>query len=286
MATQLDICNLALDMLGAKAIASLAEASKEATILNRVWDYALDEALREFPWNFTRKHTALEYTAGYGIYVTTDEKDITAITQANPAVVTVNSHGWQNDYLVKIDDVVGMTELNERVFKIALQSTHTFTLPDIDSSVYTAYVSGGKAIRCEADPDYAEGFTYDLPNDYLCDPELDKHPESEFEIIGWEDGSNSTRRLLTTVEDAVLIYTASMGTGDTAKFPNHFIRVLAAILARMLHRPLTKKGGKSFNEIWSEYSTIVAKAKITDAGESKEKEGNYKDPWLEAGGYE
>lgn len=286
MATQVEICNLALDMLGAKAIASLIDGSKEATLLGRMWDYALDEALREFPWNFARKRTELEYTAGFGIYATTDEKNITGVTQANPAVVTVASHGWQTDYHIKIDDIVGMTDLNDRVFKITRETTNTFSLPDIDSSVYDAYVSGGTAIRYEADPDYADGYTYDLPNDYLCDPLIDKHPESEFEIIGWDDGTNCTRRLLTTVEDAVLFYTASMTSNDVTKFPNHFIRVLAAILARMLHRPLAKKGGKDLNEIWTEYATIVSRAKLSDTGEHKEKEGNYTDPWLEAGGYE
>ncbi|NIS52792.1 MAG: hypothetical protein GWN94_17050 [Phycisphaerae bacterium] len=286
MATQVDICNLALDMLGAKNITALTEASKEAALSSRLWEHALDEALREFPWNFARKRTELEYTPGFGIYATTDEKDITGITQADPAVVTVASHGWQTDYYVKIDDVSGMTEINERVFQITRETSNTFSLPDIDSSDYTAYTSGGTAIRYEADPDYADGYTYDLPSDYLCDPTLDEHPAYEFEIIGWDDGTNCTRRLLTTVEDAILLYTASMTSNDVAKFPAHFVRVLAATLARMLHRPLHKKGGRDLNEIWSEYAMILAQAKLSDAGEHKEKEGNYKDPWLEAGGYE
>lgn len=287
MATQIEICNLALDMLGENAISAITDNSKSATILNRIWDYALDEALREFPWSFARKHVELEYTAGYAIYQSSDEKDITAVTQADPAVVTVASHGWQTDYLIKIDDVVGMTDLNERVFKIERLTTNTFSLPDIDSSVYDAYTSGGTAVRYEVVDDYADGYTYDLPDDYLCDPTLTDHPESDFEIVGWDDGSNSTQRLLTTVEDAEIRYTASMtATGDVAKFPSHFVRALAAILARMLHRPLHKKGGKSFNEIWAEYDAILSKAKLSDVAQSKLKEGDYKDPWLNAGGYE
>ena len=273
MATQIDICNLALDILGDNPITALSVSSKAAALLTRNWDYAVEEALREHPWRFARKKAELEYTAGYGVYQTSDEKDVTGITQADPAVVTVASHGWQTGYSIKLDDVVGMTEVNGRVFRIERLTANTFSLVGIDSAAYTAYSSGGKAIRYEVDPDYQEGYTYDLPDDYLCDPSIFQHPDEEFEIIGWDDGTNKTRRLLTTVEDAVLEYTRSMAVGDVAKFPNHFIRAVAATLARMLHRPLSKKGGKSLQEIWSEYSAIMAQAKASDIRDAKYEEG-------------
>ena len=179
-----------------------------------------------------------------------------------------------------------MTEINGRVFKITRETTNTFSLPDIDSSDYTAYLSGGTAIRYEADPTYQAGYTYDVPNDYLCEPSLYEHPTSEFEVIGWDDGTNKTKRLLTTVEGAILVYTCSMTVNDVLKFPSHFVRALAATLARMAHKSLKKKGSKDFQEVWSEYAAIMGQAKLTDGNESKEPEGNYKDPWLSAGGYE
>ena len=74
-------------------------------------------------------------------------KDITGITQANPAVVTAVAHGYSNGDLVWIDGVVGMTELNRRYFTIANVATDTFELSGEDSSGYSAYVSGGKATK-------------------------------------------------------------------------------------------------------------------------------------------
>ena len=46
-------------------------------------------------------------------------KNITGITQANPAVVTSSSHGYSNGDEVYITGVVGMTEVNGKNFKVA-----------------------------------------------------------------------------------------------------------------------------------------------------------------------
>jgi hypothetical protein len=72
-------------------------------------------------------------------------KTITAITAANPPVVTSSAHGLTNGTIVLIDGIVGMTELNNRAFVVRNQATNTFELGGIDATVYTAYVSGGTA---------------------------------------------------------------------------------------------------------------------------------------------
>ena len=46
-------------------------------------------------------------------------KTITAITKANPAVVTATGHGYSNGDEVKIRSVGGMTEVNEKRFLVA-----------------------------------------------------------------------------------------------------------------------------------------------------------------------
>jgi hypothetical protein len=79
-------------------------------------------------------------------------KTITGITQANPGVVTANSHGFSNGDTVVISGVVGMTQVNGKRFKVANVATNTFELQDIDgnnvnTSGYTTYVSGGVANR-------------------------------------------------------------------------------------------------------------------------------------------
>ena len=80
----------------------------------------------------------------------TDEKDtgvITGITQANPAVVTSAAHGLSNGDVVYIDEIVGMTSLNTRVFTVAGATTDTFQLSGIDTTGADAYTSGGKWIK-------------------------------------------------------------------------------------------------------------------------------------------
>lgn len=76
-------------------------------------------------------------------------KTITGITQANPGVVTATAHGFSNGDIVEINGVVGMTEVNERRFKVANKADNTFQLTDedtganVDTSGYTAYSSAG-----------------------------------------------------------------------------------------------------------------------------------------------
>ena len=82
---------------------------------------------------------------------------ITGVTQASPGVVTTaTAHGFSNGDFVDISDIVGMTELNTNRYKIANVAAQTFELTeedsgdDIDTTGFTAYVSGGNARKCFA----------------------------------------------------------------------------------------------------------------------------------------
>lgn len=75
---------------------------------------------------------------------------ITAITKANPAVVTSASHGLSNGNLVRITGVSGMTEVNGEVYKVANVATNTFELTtrdddNVNSSSFTTYQMSGEA---------------------------------------------------------------------------------------------------------------------------------------------
>jgi hypothetical protein len=77
-------------------------------------------------------------------------KTITGITQADPGVVSITSHGYSNGDTVVISGVVGMTEVNGKRFKVANVNTNDFELQDIDgvdidTTSFTAYTSGGIA---------------------------------------------------------------------------------------------------------------------------------------------
>lgn len=70
-------------------------------------------------------------------------KAITAITKADPAVVTSAAHGLVTGDVVKLTGIVGMTELNDGVFIIEKLSANTFSLVDTDSTGYGTYTANG-----------------------------------------------------------------------------------------------------------------------------------------------
>lgn len=84
-------------------------------------------------------------------------KTITAISRANPAVVTSNGHGFSNGDVVYLSGISGMTyscggrstcSLNGKYYTVASATTNTFALSGINSSSYNSYSSGGSAQKC------------------------------------------------------------------------------------------------------------------------------------------
>ena len=120
-------------------------------------------------------------------------KVITGITQANPAVVTSNGHGYTNGNEIKIRSVVGMTEVNEKRFLVANVTTNTFSLTDkdgtnISSAAFTAYTSGGIVNRVfEITTPYTTAQLFDIKFVqsadvmYLCHP---AHPPATLSRTG------------------------------------------------------------------------------------------------------
>lgn len=72
-------------------------------------------------------------------------KTITGATQGNPCAITAAVHGYTTGAIVMIASVVGMTQLNDRLYTITVTGANTFTLNGVDSSGYAAYSSGGTA---------------------------------------------------------------------------------------------------------------------------------------------
>jgi len=100
---------------------------------------------------------------------------ITAITQANPCVVTSAAHGLQTGQIVRITDLGsdmptarGMNQLNNNRYKVVRLGASTFSLQDplsgvaINSTSYTAYVTAGRwSLETRVIPVYDEPFVYD-----------------------------------------------------------------------------------------------------------------------------
>jgi len=112
---------------------------------------------------------------------------ISAITQANPCVITTSAaHGYQSNQLVRVTDLGGsapvnrgMENLTDKRFRITVLSTTTFSLQDpitgddVDSSLYTAYVSGGNVnmITRSLRLNVPQQFPYDNDdNQYVANP--------------------------------------------------------------------------------------------------------------------
>lgn len=73
-------------------------------------------------------------------------QSITGITKANPAVVTYSgADTYTNGMTIKITGVVGMTEVNNKIFTVRNVNVgaNTFELEAYDSTANTAYTSGG-----------------------------------------------------------------------------------------------------------------------------------------------
>ena len=112
--------------------------------------------------------------------ITEATKSITAITKANPAVVTASSHGYSNGDDVWINDVGGMTEVNSRKYTVANKTTNTFELSGVDSSSYTTYTSGGTAAKVyQITTEYTDSQLADLQFAQSADVMYITHPAHE-----------------------------------------------------------------------------------------------------------
>ena len=87
-------------------------------------------------------------------------KSISGITRASPGVVTASGHGLQTGQFVWITGVRGMTQINDRAYRVKRISSSTFSLEYRSGSNwydlrtrsqdgYDSYSSGGTVTRCQ-----------------------------------------------------------------------------------------------------------------------------------------
>lgn len=273
MATnEVEICNQALSLLGAAEITSLtANSCKEDRLCNRFYAKLRDELLKKYPWNFARKETLLNRT---DLYDTSDdysdEVTITNVATSNPVVVT-GANSYAAGMHVLITEVVGTDEINDLVFEVGAANAATFSLLGVDGGKYTAYTSGGTAVRVEALTAYRDGYTYDLPTDYLKARKLDSG--DDFEISG--------TRLLTTDDAPVLIYTKAVT--DTTAFTDEFEECLIARLVTALCMPIlgAKTGVQMLPTFEAQYRQALKEAEKVNCSE-EQKGQSYDDTWIAA----
>jgi hypothetical protein len=273
----LKICNLALTRLGGTLAVNVETpgSTVEDQICNKIYELLRDEVLKAHNWQFAKRVLPLNLADGTE-QAGFDEIDITGITQADPGVVTAVAHGFLDGWLVIIDDVSGMTEINKKIVRVSAKTTDTFACYGLNTTKFTAYTSGGKVIRYEAIGDYSEGYVYDVPADLIKPISLT--PEGyDFE----EMGSGNSRRILTTIEDAILVYTAQITT--VSEFSSEFIEAYWTRMAAELAMPITEDK-ETVKAMWDLYTDAIEKAKLQDMYRSRI-EFVEKYPTLDDGGY-
>jgi hypothetical protein len=110
-------------------------------IANQVYMSELIEADDLYPLHWLRKYDDSKRAI--------TPATITGITEADPGVVTA-TNTFLDDDIVSIHNVAGMTEVNERFFRVDDRLAASFSLADLDgtdisTSGYTTYTSGGTA---------------------------------------------------------------------------------------------------------------------------------------------
>ena len=117
-----------------------------------------DKVCRTVPFQFsTIQDYILELGEGYirfyreNAAITEVAKVITAATNANPLVLTITGHGYSTGNELIINDMVGMTELNGKRFRVTtVVDPNNIEVEDldgnvIDSTLYGVYISGGES---------------------------------------------------------------------------------------------------------------------------------------------
>ena len=162
-------------------------------------------------------------------------KTITGATKANPVVITAVAHGFANGNSVRIEDVVGMTEINDINFTVAGVTADTFELSGINGTAYTTYVTGGEVrlrTTSVSGADHLEGLTVKVLADGAVHPErtvtagvvtLDASYSKvivglgyshEFQSLKWEAGmvSGTAQGQVKRIDAVTLFLMESMGS--------------------------------------------------------------------------
>ena len=85
----------------------------------------------------------LMWEVSQGVTCIATSKTITAATQANPVKLTMTAHGMTTGVQMQVQSVVGMTQLNDKIYTVTVVDANNVTLDGVDGTAFTAYTSGG-----------------------------------------------------------------------------------------------------------------------------------------------
>lgn len=82
-----------------------------------------------------------------GVTALATAKAVSGATAATPVVITCVGHGFETGDIVMLSALGGMTQLNDRLYRITAIGPNTFSLDGCAGGSFSAYTSGGTATR-------------------------------------------------------------------------------------------------------------------------------------------
>ena len=139
---------------GTKYSAHIGDETRKARLIpfrfSTVQPYVL-----EFGHNYMRVYKD-------GELVLESAQAIVSASKANPCNINKVTHGLTTGDEVFCSDMVGMTELNNRQFKVTVVDPDNFTLDGVDSTAYGTFTSGNFAKVYELTTTYTEDQIFEL----------------------------------------------------------------------------------------------------------------------------
>ena len=259
-----DIANLALQRLGQPVITALTDSGRDAEICNQLFAQNRNYCLMLADWQCVTDRKVLT-RAG--------KKNVTGATQANPVVITTSeTHTINANELITIEDVGGMTELNQNTFRAYSVTSVTITLYDtsgdsLDGTAYSAYSSTG-TLYVAAGAHWAR--VYDEPSDCLRPlqvldnefGEIDDYLNTGSHRLDGRMWVRERGRIYTDFDDAGLKYLRLDTTASN--YDELLVEVMASRLAWLIGMRI--HADKQLRaEIRGEMNAAIARAKLLDA---------------------
>lgn len=250
--TDVDIANLALARLGQDAITTLTAGTRDATVINRVFDQNRDYCLGMYSWVSVTQ---------MGHLVRAGKVSVTGITAASPPVVSCTGHLYVNGDMVTLTSVSGMTEVNDGDYVVTSKTTDTISLYDTEGAAvsgtsWTAYTAGGYVYH-HATNDW--DYVYDLPSLCLKVLELLDENWGASTSYNWKVVKS---RLYCNLEYAALKYLVR--ETDVSKYDTQLTEFIASRLA-WLCAPKIASDDSVKQQAYQDWVLVSSQARIQNA---------------------
>jgi hypothetical protein len=241
--TDVNICNMALTLLGAATITSLSDQNKEARRCSQELDNVRRQVLRSHPWRCAKKRATLSPTSF----------TISSISWAADviSVATTAAHGLLAGDRIDIDDC-SITEYNEDDLPILTVPTPTTFTATLDLDADPGADSDGTVQEV---PVFDYEYMMRLPSDWVRFYILDDTTIA-FAVEG--------RKILTDESSLNIVYVYDVSDWDL--MDESLKRAIAAKLAATLCVSLV--GEKRVRAMHDEYTEAIRDARFNNAIES------------------